>query len=166
MSRNETDADLRELAKGDLDDAHTALSDTRDALTRVLAPPSQLDERGAFLEIKAGVGGGEAGLFAAELVRMLRRHAARHSLASELVEVSGNGVGALANSDKGAGLADAQVKEAIIEVKGEGAYGKLRHEAGVHRVQRVPATESSGRVHTSTATVVVRGPLAAFFSAI
>ena len=94
-----------------------------------------------ILEVRAGAGGDEAALFAAELLRMYTRYADRHGFKPELLSVNETGIDG--------------VKEAIVQVRGEGAYSRLKFEGGVHRVQRIPATESSGRIHTSTATVVV-----------
>lgn len=149
MSSAESDPELRDLALSDLPSASSTLASQRSTLLSHLLPPSSASSLSALLEIKAGVGGSEASLFCAELVRMYTRMAARKGWKASLVEtVSQPGVGM--------GTGDA-FREAILEVVGEGAFGVLRREAGVHRVQRVPATESQGRVHTSTVGVIVSG---------
>ena len=107
----------------------------------LLLPRDPNDERDVIMEIRAGAGGEEAALFAAELLRMYLRYAARHRFATEVLSLSETGIDG--------------IKEAIVQVRGDGAYSRLKFEGGVHRVQRIPATESSGRIHTSTATVVV-----------
>ena len=147
-------AGARELrdAAGDDDEMRTMARDEVDRLTaeeeRLLAdlrvlllPRDPNDDRNVIVEIRAGAGGDEAALFAGELLRMYLRYAQKHKFRPEVLSVSESG-------------ADG-VKEAIVEVHGDGAYSRLKFEGGVHRVQRVPATESSGRIHTSTATVVV-----------
>ena len=112
-----------------------------DELKVLLLPRDPNDDRDVILEIRAGTGGDEAALFAAELYRMYVRYAERHRFTPELLNLNETGIGG--------------VKEAIVQVHGDGAYSRLKFESGVHRVQRIPATESSGRIHTSTATVVV-----------
>jgi peptide chain release factor 1 len=107
----------------------------------LLLPRDPNDDRDVILEIRAGAGGEEAALFAAELYRMYVRYAERHRFTPELLSLNETGIGG--------------IKEAIVQVHGDGAYSRLKFESGVHRVQRIPATESSGRIHTSTATVVV-----------
>jgi peptide chain release factor 1 len=99
------------------------------------------DDRDVILEIRAGAGGDEAALFAAELYRMYVRYSQRHRYTPELINLNETGIDG--------------IKEVIVQVHGDGAYSRLKFEGGVHRVQRIPATESSGRIHTSTATVVV-----------
>ena len=113
----------------------------RRAATVLLLPRDPNDEQNVILEIRAGAGGDEAALFAAELLRMYLRYAERHRCTAEVLSANETGIGG--------------VKEAIVEIAGDGAYSRLKFEGGVHRVQRIPATESSGRIHTSTATVVV-----------
>jgi peptide chain release factor 1 len=135
------DAEMRELAEqeaGELSERVEALSVRAKEL---LIPPDPLANRPAVVEIRAGTGGDEAGLFAADLMRMYRLYAERQGWSMELMNVSEGIPGS--------------IKEAIFLVKGRGAYGRLRYESGVHRVQRVPATESQGRIHTSAATVAV-----------
>jgi peptide chain release factor 1 len=122
-----------------------ALTVRRDALLAnlkvLLIPKDPNDEKNVMLEIRAGTGGDEAALFAGELFRMYSRYAERQGWRLDLMSMSESGVGG--------------VKEAIATIEGRGAYSKLKYESGVHRVQRVPATEASGRIHTSTATVAV-----------
>src|SRR5664280_584074 len=112
-----------------------------EALTVHLLPRDPNDDRNVILEIRAGAGGDEAALFAGDLLRMYLRYADRHHLRAEVMSLHETGIGG--------------VKEAGVEIFGEGAFSRLKFESGTHRVQRVPATESSGRIHTSTATVVV-----------
>ena len=107
----------------------------------LLLPRDPNDDRNVIIEIRAGAGGEEAALFAAELFRMYLRYAERHRFTTEVLSLNETGIGG--------------IKEAIVQVHGDGAYSRLKFEGGVHRVQRVPATESRGRIHTSTATVVV-----------
>lgn len=107
----------------------------------LLLPRDPNDDRDVILEVRAGAGGEEAALFAAELLRLYLRYAARHRYNAEVLSLNETGIDG--------------IKEAIVQVRGDGAYSRLKFEGGVHRVQRIPATESSGRIHTSTATVVV-----------
>lgn len=147
LSSSDPDEELRELAQSDLPLASSSLSSLRARLLSALLPPAPTSALSAILEVKSGVGGSESALFAAELVRMYTRLAVRKGWKASLVESVGvPGVGM--------GTGDA-FREAILEVAGEGAFGVLRREAGVHRVQRVPATESQGRVHTSTVGIIV-----------
>jgi peptide chain release factor 1 len=122
-----------------------ALEEEREALFEemrlLLLPKDPYDEKDVIVEIRAGTGGEEAALFAADLYRMYTRYAENHGWATEILSSNETGVGGF--------------KEVILEVKGRGAYSRLKHESGAHRVQRVPITESSGRIHTSTATVAV-----------
>jgi peptide chain release factor 1 len=131
-------AELAELEIAELADQATGLEDE---LRRLLLPKDRNDDKNVIVEIRAGAGGDEAGLFAAALLRMYTRWADDHKFKTELMSVSETGVGG--------------IKEAILEVRGKGAYSRLKYESGVHRVQRVPTTESQGRVHTSTGTVAV-----------
>jgi peptide chain release factor 1 len=135
------DADMRELAREEL----KSLVSRRDTLIAemklLLIPKDPNDEKNVMLEIRAGTGGDEAALFAAELFRMYSKFAERNGWRIELMSSSDTGVGGL--------------KEAIAMIEGRGVYSKLKYESGVHRVQRVPATEASGRIHTSTVTVAV-----------
>ena len=135
------DSEIVALAREEL----AALEGRRDRLERdiriALLPADPNDERSVIVEIRAGAGGEEAGLFASELYRMYSRYAALRNWQVEIIDRNETGIGAL--------------KEVTFEVKGKGAYSRLKHERGVHRVQRVPVTESGGRIHTSTATVAV-----------
>jgi peptide chain release factor 1 len=138
---NGSDADMRELAEEEL----KALEGRREALLQelkvLLVPKDPNDEKNVILEIRAGTGGDEAALFAADLFRMYSRYAEAQRWRLEV----------MSSSDSGAG----GIKEVIASIEGRGVYSKLKYESGVHRVQRVPATEASGRIHTSTATVAV-----------
>jgi peptide chain release factor 1 len=135
------DADMRALAEEDLSD----LLPRRDALEArlrlMLLPKDPRDDKSVILEIRAGAGGDEAGIFAANLFRMYSRYAENHGWKVEVRDSNETGVGGF--------------KEVVALIKGRGAYSRLKYESGVHRVQRVPVTESSGRIHTSTATVAV-----------
>lgn len=133
--------DLAELAKSEIPELETTYEDTDNQLFELLTPKDPTDKKNCIVEIRAGAGGDEASLFAGELYRMYARFAELHSFKLELVNESPSEVGGF--------------KEIIFGVKGQEAYGTLKFESGVHRVQRVPATESSGRIHTSTTTVAV-----------
>lgn len=141
MLSTESDPDLIAMAKDDLASLDTKISDADKHLRTLLIPRDPNDDKNTILELRAGTGGDEAGLFAADLLRMYTRYAEKHNWKTELMHASYGDVGA--------------VKEIAIMIKGQGAYGKLKLESGVHRVQRVPATENMGRIHTSTATVSV-----------
>jgi len=130
---------LRDLAAQEARDLAAELPGLRDAFLRALVPPDPNDSRNVILEVRAGTGGDEAALFAAELTRMYGRYAERRGWRSETLSLTPSDLGG--------------VREAVLLVEGPGAFAALRHEAGVHRVQRVPATEASGRIHTSAATV-------------
>ncbi len=135
------DPELAELAELEIADLAGQVSGLEDELRRMLLPKDRNDDKNVIVEIRAGAGGDEAGIFAADLLRMYTRWADDHKFKSELMSVSDTGVGG--------------IKEAILEVRGKGAYSRMKYESGVHRVQRVPTTESQGRIHTSTATVAV-----------
>lgn len=135
------DAELGELAKADVEDLTQKLAAINEKLDELLLPHDPADDKPAIMEIRAGAGGDEASLFAGELYRMYVRYAERHHLKTELISKNENEAGG--------------VKEVILRVTGEKPYGQLKFEGGVHRVQRVPVTESQGRIHTSTATVAV-----------
>lgn len=137
----EHDPELRELARQVVDELEADEARLTEELRLQLLPSDPNDDRDVILEVRAGTGGDEAALFAAELLRMYARYAERRRWDVELMSVNETGIGG--------------IKEAILEVRGEGAWSRLKYEGGVHRVQRVPATESSGRLHTSTATVAV-----------
>ncbi|HET9334339.1 MAG TPA: peptide chain release factor 1 [Gemmatimonadota bacterium] len=141
MLRESDDPDLRELARAEVPGLELDVERLEDELKRRLVPRDPLDEKDAVLEIRAGTGGEEAALFAGDLFRMYSRYAERRGWPVEIID--------LTPSDTGG------VREAVALVHGAGAYGTLKHESGVHRVQRVPATESQGRIHTSAATVAI-----------
>src|SRR5581483_11285389 len=141
MLASETDAELREYAQQELTQLEERIAKTEEELKLLLVPKDPNDEKNVVLEIRAGTGGDEASLFAAELFRLYNRYAETQRWRVEVLSTSESGVGGL--------------KEVIALVEGRGAYSKLKYEGGVHRVQRVPATETQGRVHTSTVTVAV-----------
>ena len=135
------DAELRELARQELSTLEERKSVLLAEIKLLMLPKDPNDERNVVLEIRAGIGGDEAGLFAADLFRMYSRFAETHGWRVEVLSANETGVGAL--------------KEIIALIEGERVYSRMKYESGVHRVQRVPATEASGRIHTSTATVAV-----------
>jgi peptide chain release factor 1 len=137
----DADDELRAMARVEIDRLEGDESRLIEELKVLLLPRDPNDDRDVILEIRAGAGGGEAALFASELYRMYVRYAERHRFTPELLSLNETGIGG--------------IKEAIVQVHGDGAYSRLKFEGGVHRVQRIPATESSGRIHTSTVTVVV-----------
>ena len=136
-----SDSELAELAREEIGTLEAKLSDMETRLKMLLVPKDPLDEKNVFLEIRAGAGGDEAGLFAAELFRMYARYAERKGWKVEVMSSHETGIGGY--------------KEIIALVSGKGAYSRLKFERGVHRVQRVPVTEAGGRIHTSTATAAV-----------
>jgi peptide chain release factor 1 len=135
------DAEMREMAQLELETLQTRIDEADRELKLLLIPSDPNDEKNVILEIRAGTGGDEATLFAAEMVRMYSRYAEKHRWKFEVLEASESGIGGL--------------KEAIVLIEGDKVYSKLKHESGVHRVQRVPQTEASGRIHTSAITVAV-----------
>ncbi len=137
----ERDEELRELAKAELPALEARLAEQERELVLLLLPKDPNDERNTLLEIRAGTGGEEAALFAADLYRMYQKYAERKGWRFELMSASETGSGG--------------VKEVIVLIEGRGAYSRLKYESGVHRVQRVPETEAQGRIHTSTVTVAV-----------
>jgi len=137
----DTDEDMRAMARDEIDRLEALEERLLADLHVLLLPRDPNDDRDVILEIRAGAGGEEAALFASELYRMYARYADRHRFTPELMSLNETGIGG--------------VKEAIVSIHGDGAYSRLKFEGGVHRVQRIPATESSGRIHTSTATVIV-----------
>ena len=141
MAKNSSEPEMAEMAAEELAALRPACEKAEQAIRFGIVPPDENDSRNTIVEIRAGVGGDEAALFAAELARMYSRYAERVGWKTETLELS--------PSDKGG------VKEIIFQVNGTDVFKKLRYESGVHRVQRVPATEAQGRVHTSTATVAV-----------
>jgi len=141
LARTETDAEIRALAEAEktaLDDRQARLAHEIETL---LLPQDPRDSRNVIIEIRAGAGGDEAALFAGDLLRMYARYAERRGWTSEVLASSPTGLGGF--------------KEIALGIQGPGAYSRLKYESGVHRVQRVPATEAGGRIHTSTATVAV-----------
>lgn len=137
----ENDEEFRQLAKEELDENKERLGKLQDELRLLLIPKDPNDEKNVFVEIRGGAGGDEAALFAGNLFRMYSRYAERQRWKVEVISSNESGIGGF--------------KEVIFMIEGNGAYSKLKYESGVHRVQRVPATESSGRIHTSTVTVAV-----------
>jgi len=138
---SEEDAELRALAESEVVDLEPRIAALEAELKLMLVPKDPRDEKNVFVEIRAGTGGEEAAIFAADLYRMYTRYAERQGWKVEVMDSNAIGIGGF--------------KEIVFQVRGKGAYSKLKYESGVHRVQRVPATESSGRIHTSTATVAV-----------
>ena len=138
---NESDEELRDLAKMEVSELEESIENMEGELKVLLLPKDPNDEKNVILEVRAGTGGDEAALFGADLLRMYTRYAERHRWKTELMDLNDTGIGG--------------VKEAVLLVKGKGAYSRLKYESGVHRVQRVPETEASGRIHTSAATVAV-----------
>lgn len=137
----ESDEELRDLAKLEVGELEELIEKDESELKLLLLPKDPNDEKNVILEIRAGTGGDEAALFGQNLLRMYTRYAERHRWKTELMDVNDTGIGG--------------IKEAVVIIKGKGAYSRLKYESGVHRVQRVPETESSGRIHTSAATVAV-----------
>ena len=135
------EAELRELAVHEAEEIREKLPNAERALALKLLPRDAADERAAMLEVRAGTGGDEAALFAGDLLRMYQRFAEEQGWRFELISASASDVGGY--------------KEAVASISGAGVFAKLKFESGVHRVQRVPATESGGRIHTSAATVAV-----------
>ncbi len=141
LLEGESDEDLKAIAKEDLAGARKRISDLEHELNILLLPKDPNDEKNVIVEIRAGAGGEEAALFAADLYRMYVRYAERNRWKTELINVNESGIGGM--------------KEVDFIINGRGAYSRLKYESGVHRVQRVPETESGGRIHTSTATVAI-----------
>jgi peptide chain release factor 1 len=137
----DADPEIRALAKSELPALEARVAEIDEELKRLLVPKDPNDERNTVLEIRAGTGGDEAGLFAADLYRMYTRYAERHGWKIEVLSSSATGIGGF--------------KEVIALVQGKGVFSRLKFEGGVHRVQRVPATEAQGRIHTSAVTVAV-----------
>ena len=141
LIKEENDRDITELAREELDNLELQKPTLENNLRIALLPKDPNDSKNVIMEIRAGTGGDEAGLFAADLYRMYNRYAQRNSWQIDIINNNESGLGS--------------IKEIVFKIDGDGAYSKLKHEIGVHRVQRVPLTESSGRVHTSAATVAV-----------
>jgi len=136
-----SDDELAELAKEEIRELEPKIQQLEKEIKTLLIPKDPRDERNVIMEIRAGAGGDEAGIFAADLFRMYSRYAEKHGWKVEILSQNETGVGGF--------------KEIVFLIKGKGAYSRLKYESGVHRVQRVPVTESQGRIHTSTATVAV-----------
>ena len=141
MLQEESDEELRELAKEELNDSKSRVAELENELKILLLPKDPNDDKNVIVEIRAGAGGDEAALFAANLFRMYTKYAEKNRWKVELMSSNETDIGGF--------------KEVVFMIRGEGAYSKLKYESGAHRVQRVPDTESSGRIHTSTATVAV-----------
>jgi peptide chain release factor 1 len=137
----EEDAEMSELAEPEIERLEAEMEALYERMRRLLLPKDPNDEKNVILEIRAGAGGDEAGIFAADLYRMYSRYAEAQRWKTNLLTFHDTGVGGF--------------KEVISQIVGKGAYSRLKYESGVHRVQRVPVTESQGRIHTSTATVAV-----------
>jgi len=141
MLKEKLDDDFKELVKLEVDDLTLKCDQITEDLKALLVPKDPNDDKNVIVEIRAGAGGDEAGIFAGDLFRMYTMFAEKHRWKIEMMSSNDLGIGGF--------------KEVIFLIKGKGAYSRLKYESGVHRVQRVPATESSGRIHTSTATVAV-----------
>lgn len=139
--QEESDEELRELAKMELSDMESQVEPLEEELKLLLVPKDPNDEKNVIVEIRGGAGGDEAALFAGDLLRMYSRYAERKGWKVSMLSSNETGVGGY--------------KEVSFMIKGKGAYSRLKYESGVHRVQRIPSTESGGRIHTSTATVAV-----------
>ena len=137
----EDDEEMRELAKEEAKDLEEQMEKAQEELKVLLLPKDPNDDKNVILEIRAGTGGEEAALFGNDLLRMYLRYAERRRWKAEIIEISDTGIGG--------------IKEAVVMIKGKGAYSRMKYESGTHRVQRVPDTESSGRIHTSAATIAV-----------
>ena len=135
------DPDMAEMAEMEIEELNVSLEEQIKAARLLLLPKDPDDYRNAVVEVRAGAGGDEAGLFGAELLRMYTHYAARHGWKVELTDDGSTDIGG--------------IKESVLLIQGKGVFAKMKYESGVHRVQRVPVTESSGRIHTSTATVAV-----------
>ena len=141
VADGDTEQEMRDMAREEIDTLKAALPDLEMRLKVMLLPKDAADEKNAILEVRAGTGGDEAALFAGDLLRMYQRYAEKHGWRFETMQTSESAIGG--------------VKEAVAEISGKGVFAKLKFESGVHRVQRVPETESGGRIHTSAATVAV-----------
>ena len=135
------DEELKELAKMEISELEDRIPELEDELKILMLPKDPNDEKNVILEVRAGTGGDEAALFGNDLLRMYLRYAERRGWKAEIMDINDTGIGG--------------IKEASVLIKGKGAYSRMKYESGTHRVQRVPATESSGRIHTSAATIAV-----------
>ena len=141
LLKDSSENEIKDLAQEEIDSLDESKEILEQEMRIALLPTDPNDDKNVIVEVRAGTGGEEAGLFAGDLYRMYARYAQLKGWAVDVIESSGTGIGGF--------------KEVVFEVKGRGAYSRLKHERGVHRVQRVPTTETSGRVHTSAATVAV-----------
>jgi peptide chain release factor 1 len=141
MLDDDLDDDMKDMVKQEIETLRLKISEIEDDLKIALIPKDENDDKDIIMEIRAGAGGDEAGLFAADLFRMYSRYAQEKRWNVEIINANESGIGGF--------------KEVVFEVKGKNVFSRLKYERGVHRVQRVPVTESSGRIHTSTATVAV-----------
>jgi peptide chain release factor 1 len=141
MLNGNLDAEMHDMVTEEIAGLEQRSAELQEELKRLLLPRDPRDDRNVIVEIRAGAGGDEAGLFAADLARMYMKYAEAHGWKTDIISQNETGIGGF--------------KEVIFQIKGKGAYSRLKYESGVHRVQRVPSTEASGRIHTSTATVVV-----------
>ena len=141
MLEEEADEELRELAKEELNESKARIEELERTLKILLLPKDPNDDKNVIVEIRAGAGGDEAALFAAEMYRLYAKYAEKNRWKVYMMSLNENGIGGF--------------KEAVFMISGQGAYSKLKYESGVHRVQRVPETESQGRIHTSTITVAI-----------
>jgi peptide chain release factor 1 len=141
MLDDDLDDEMRDMVRQEIDNLEAKMEQITEDLKEALIPADENDDKDIIMEIRAGAGGDEAGLFAADLFRMYSRYAQEKRWGVEIINTSESGIGGF--------------KEVVFEITGKGAYSRMKYESGVHRVQRVPVTESSGRIHTSTATVAV-----------
>jgi peptide chain release factor 1 len=141
LAKDESDPEMAAYLREEAETAEARMARLRGVLEELLTPKDPNDDKDVVVEIRAGAGGEEAALWAGELLELYRHYAERHRWKSEVLSASPSDLGGF--------------REVVLEVRGKGAYSRLKHESGVHRVQRVPVTESSGRIHTSTATVAV-----------
>lgn len=141
LLEEENDEEMRELAKEELNDCKSRLTEIENELKILLLPQDPNDNKNVIIEIRGGAGGDEAALFAAELFRMYTQFAEKNRWKVDMMNLNENGIGGF--------------KEVVFMINGAGAYSKLKYESGVHRVQRIPVTESGGRIHTSTVTVAI-----------
>ena len=137
----EDDEELREMAREEMKELEAQIERSTETLKILLLPKDPNDDKNVILEVRAGTGGEEAALFGGDLLRMYLRYAERRRWKTEIIDTNDTGIGG--------------VKEAVVMIKGKGAYSRMKYESGVHRVQRVPETESSGRIHTSAASIAV-----------
>lgn len=141
MLEEESDEEMREMAKEELNESKARIEELEHELKILLLPKDPNDEKNVIVEIRAGAGGDEAALFAAEIYRMYQHYAESRRWKTEMISLNENGIGGF--------------KECVFMITGQGAFSRLKYESGVHRVQRVPETESGGRIHTSTITVAI-----------